>query len=221
MEQGLKHYEMFIGGTWAPAADGDTIETIDPYAIEPWATIPRGRKKDADRAISAAYEALHSPRWTRLTATQRGALLRRLAELIERDRDRLGDVETRDNDKIIAETRGITAYAAQIFRPVLAVIPFDAEADAIRLANDTDYGLAGGVWSKDFPKALRVAEAVEVGTVWINNYRLPSMVAPFGGFKRSGIGRENGFAGIREFLRTKTIWIDTGNEIADPFAARL
>ncbi|TXR47493.1 aldehyde dehydrogenase [Phyllobacterium endophyticum] len=94
----------------------------------------------------------------------------------------------------------------EIFGPVAAIIPFVDEADAIAQANDTDFGLAAGVWTSDFAKAWRVGRALRAGTVWINGYKEGSISAPFGGFKRSGIGREKGVAGMRSYMQAKSMY---------------
>ena len=95
----------------------------------------------------------------------------------------------------------------EVFGPVLSVIGFDTEAEAIEMANDTIYGLAAGVWTTDIGRAMRVSKALKAGTVWINTYRTISYMMPFGGMKHSGIGRESGADSIREFLETKSTWL--------------
>lgn len=108
----------------------------------------------------------------------------------------------------------------EVFGPVLAVIPFKDEQEAIAIANDTLYGLAAGVWTQDVARGLRCAQRIAAGTVWINSYRAVSYMAPFGGVKRSGIGRESGQEMINEYLQTKTIWVNTGAQVSNPFVMR-
>ncbi len=108
----------------------------------------------------------------------------------------------------------------EVFGPVLAVLPFEDEEDAVRIANGVPYGLAAGVWTENISRALTMAKRLEAGTVWINTYRAVSYMAPFGGYKRSGIGRESGADMIHEYLQTKCVWIDTGNEVPNPFVLR-
>jgi aldehyde dehydrogenase (NAD+) len=105
----------------------------------------------------------------------------------------------------------------EIFGPVLTVIPAKSEEEIIRQANDTPYGLAAGVWTKDLQRAHRVAHALKAGTVWVNSYRTLSFNAPFGGYKESGIGRENGLESLKEYTQLKTIWIELSGDIRDPF----
>ncbi|MEV4236655.1 aldehyde dehydrogenase [Nocardia sp. NPDC049737] len=108
----------------------------------------------------------------------------------------------------------------EVFGPVLAVIPFRAEEDAVALANDVRFGLGAGVWTSDIGRALRMAERIRSGTVWVNTYRAVSFLAPFGGFKDSGFGRENGIDAVREYLETKTVWINSGAPVGNPFVIR-
>ncbi len=105
----------------------------------------------------------------------------------------------------------------EVFGPVLAVIPFDTEEDAIRIANDTRFGLAAGIWTLNVQRAHRVANRVRAGSVWVNAYRVTAPFAPFGGFKHSGLGRENGNDGLDSFLETKTVWIELSGDLRDPF----
>jgi len=96
----------------------------------------------------------------------------------------------------------------EVFGPVLVVLPFDDEADVIAQANDNDYGLACGIWTRDFPKSWRVGRAINAGTVWVNTYKQFSISTPFGGEKASGLGREKGREGIRAYMAQKSFYTD-------------
>ena len=102
----------------------------------------------------------------------------------------------------------MTIAKEEIFGPVAAVIPFDDEADAIRIANDTPFGLAGAVWTRDIFKAFRVVKAVKAGILWVNHMQPTYVEAPWGGFKQSGIGRELGKYGVENFLESKLIHVN-------------
>lgn len=108
----------------------------------------------------------------------------------------------------------------EVFGPVLSVIPFDTEDDAVRIANDVKFGLAAGIWTENLARGIRMTEKVRAGTIWVNNYRSTSVTSPFGGFKMSGIGREGGIAGMMEYLELKSVWISTNVDIPNPFIRR-
>jgi (Z)-2-((N-methylformamido)methylene)-5-hydroxybutyrolactone dehydrogenase len=114
-----------------------------------------------------------------------------------------------DNDMRVARE--------EIFGPVLSVIPFESEKDLIRQANDTSYGLAAGIWTKDIQKAHRVAHALRAGTVWVNSYRTLSFNTPFGGYKMSGMGRENGLESLKDYTQVKSVWVELSGQTRDPF----
>ena len=108
----------------------------------------------------------------------------------------------------------------EVFGPVLSVIPFDTDDEAVEIANDTLFGLAAGVWTTSIKRALRMSERLEAGTVWVNTYRAVSYMSPFGGYKRSGLGRESGISAIRDYLQEKSVWIDTNDDVPNPFVMR-
>jgi aldehyde dehydrogenase (NAD+) len=496
VEQGLQKYRMYIGGEWVDPASGEWFESFNPYTGKPWALMPKGTAKDVERAVDAAHRAFTTGDWPKLNASQRGALLRRLGDLIAREADRLGALEVRDNGKLFAEMGGqlrylpqfyyyfggladkiegavipidkantfnftrhepvgvvaaitpwnsplmllswklapalaagctmvvkpseftsasalefmklveeagfpkgvinvITGFGAdvgeplvthpkvakvaftggemsgqkvyetaakglkrvtlelggksanivfddaklddavkgaisgifaatgqtciagsrllvqesihnefldklvafaktarmgdpmssdtqvgpvttqpqykkilgyidiakgegancvlgggpakrpecgdgwfveptifsgvnnqmriareEVFGPVLSVIRFRDEEEAVAIANDTLYGLAAGMWTQSIKRALKVSERLQAGTVWVNTYRAVSYMSPFGGYKRSGLGRENGQDAIWEYLQTKSIWISTADEVPNPFVMR-
>lgn len=496
LDQDLQKYRMFIGGEWVAPASGEWFESHNPYTGKPWALIAKGTKADVDRAVDAAYAAFTGGAWPKLTATQRGALLRKLGDLVARDAERLGAIEVRDNGKLIAEmgaqlryvpqwyyyfggladkiegavipidkantfnftrhepvgvvaaitpwnsplmlaawklapalaagctvvlkpseftsasalefcrlieeagfpkgvvnvvtgfgadvgeplvthpkvakvaftggeisgqrvyegaARGLkrvtlelggkspnvvfddarlddavkgaisgifaatgqtciagsrllvqdsihdeflqrlVAFAGtarmgdpmsletqvgpvttqpqyqkilgyidvakgegarcvlggakatrpecgagwfveptifadvkntmriaqeEVFGPVLSVIRFRDEEEAVAIANDTLYGLAAGVWTQSIKRAITMSERLRAGTVWVNTYRAVSYMSPFGGYKRSGLGRENGQDAIWEYLQTKSVWISTADEVPNPFVMR-
>jgi acyl-CoA reductase-like NAD-dependent aldehyde dehydrogenase len=110
-----------------------------------------------------------------------------------------------------------TIVREEVFGPVLSAYQFTTEEEAIRLANDTRYGLAGAVWTKDIHRGHRVAAQVRAGTVWINDYRVVGPGMPFGGFKDSGLGRENGIDALNEYTENKSVFVELTGQVRDPF----
>jgi aldehyde dehydrogenase (NAD+) len=122
---------------------------------------------------------------------------------------------------VFADVRNSMRIAQEeVFGPVLSILRFRDEDEAVAIANDVRFGLGSGVWTADIGRALRMSERIQAGTVWVNTYRAVSYMSPFGGYKDSGLGRENGQDAIREYLQVKSVWINTGAATGNPFVLR-
>jgi len=122
---------------------------------------------------------------------------------------------------LICESAEVPSVVQELFGPVLSVLTFDTEAEAVALANDTAYGLAAGVFTRDLTRSHRLTRTLRAGIVWVNTYRAVSPIVPFGGYGLSGFGREGGMDAVLEYTRTKSVWIRTSDDpIADPFVMR-
>ena len=118
-------------------------------------------------------------------------------------------------------TPDIETLKVEMFGPVMSILAFDTEEEAITLANDSEFGLASGVFTQDVARAHRVSSNIRAGICWVNTYRAVSPIAPFGGFNQSGYGREAGIAAIQDYIRTRTTWINTSSQpMANPFVMR-
>ena len=113
-------------------------------------------------------------------------------------------------------TDAMTIAREEVFGPVMAVLDFDTEAEAVARANDTEFGLAAGVFTADLTRAHRVIAALQAGTCWINAYNLTPVEAPFGGMKSSGVGRENGHAAVEHSSHVKSVYVGLG-PVAAPY----
>ncbi|MDX8523569.1 aldehyde dehydrogenase [Mesorhizobium sp. MSK_1335] len=122
---------------------------------------------------------------------------------------------------IEAADQALACVREELFGPVLSAIAFDSEAQALALANDTPFGLASGIFTSNLAKAHRMARGIHAGVVWVNTYRAVSPLVPFGGYGLSGLGREGGLDAIRDYTRSKSVWIRTSDDpIPDPFVMR-
>ena len=154
--------------------------------------------------------------------------LQKIQKFVQEARDSGARIVTGGDDRdmgglffaptIIADITNDSAVCQEeIFGPVLSMLRFKDEEEAVALANDSRYGLAAGLWTRDIQRVFRMTKKLRVGTVWVNAYRTLNFAMPFGGVKASGFGRENGSEGLHEYLRDKAVWIETTGGTRDPF----
>ena len=171
------HYKMYIGGEWVDAADGEVFDTMNPYTGRAWATIPRGRAADAERAVAAAKTAFESGDWPKLTATNRGHLLRRLADLITESAEHLARIEVIDNGKLINEMLGQVRYIPQWFHYFAgladkvqgAVIPID-KPETLNFTRREPLGVCVAITAWNSPlllAAYKLAPGLAAGNTFV------------------------------------------------------
>jgi aldehyde dehydrogenase (NAD+) len=206
--------KLFIDGKWCDAQHGATMTTSDPTTEEVITTVAKGGPADADLAVRAASRAFDPSTQIGPMATK--AEYDKVLRYVEAGKQSgaklvAGGGTRKINGKGLFIEGTIFANATndmkisreEIFGPVLPVIPFDTEEEAIRIANDTPYGLASGIQTGNLSRALRLADKIKAGTVWINT-RHPN--GPFGGYILSGYGREQGAEALESYTQYKTIW---------------
>ena len=122
---------------------------------------------------------------------------------------------------LAVESNQCSIMQEEVFGPVASIIRFQDESEALALANDSEFGLAAGIWTRDNGRVHRMSKAVQAGIIWVNTYRAVSPMGAIGGFKASGYGRESGIDAVKDYTQLKTVWINTSSEpMSDPFIMR-
>jgi len=192
----------FIGGEWMAPSSDSKINVIDSHSEQVFLTVAEAQAADMDRAVTAAKEAFDriasicGERIARVTLELGGKSAAVILDDADIESTVFGNV---DNSSVIAQE--------EIFGPVLSVIPADDEADAVRIANDTIYGLHGAVFTSDVDRAREVAGQMRTGAIGHNGFKSDFDMG-HGGFKQSGIGREGGIDGLLPFLESKAMLLD-------------
>jgi acyl-CoA reductase-like NAD-dependent aldehyde dehydrogenase len=193
--------KLLINGRWRDASDGATMPTTDPTTEQKIADVAKASPADAEDAIKSASEAFESGPWSWMRHEERAKILFRMADLLDARAEDFAIREAMDMGMPYHDFR-----REEIFGPVLPVIPFEGEEEAIRIANDTPYGLASGIQTGNLGRALRLADRIKAGTVWLNTWHKYHPNAPFGGYKMSGYGREQGAEALESYTQYKTVW---------------
>jgi acyl-CoA reductase-like NAD-dependent aldehyde dehydrogenase len=194
-----REFRMLVEGEWVAAASGETFRCVDPYLEAEWGRVPVAGEADVDRAVRAARRAFDEDGWPRTPPAERARLLRRLAALVEERADELVERQIRENGKLLAE-----------MRPGADVVAGDCFVCSRRWRRGTRP-------SSSVRRAHRMVGRLRAGTVWVNNYRVLAHGLPFGGFKQSGLGREQGIDALHAYSEVKSVWIDTGNQVRFPY----
>jgi len=177
-------HRLLISGRWVESASGDSFATLNPATESELTRVPRGNAEDIDRAVRAGSDGAR--------ATVGGT--------------RLGDRGYFVQPTVLTNTSAsMSVEREEIFGPVVCAIPFDDPGQIVPAANDTNFGLAAGVFTRDISKAYRTAKRLRAGTVWVNTYHVFDAALPFGGYKQSGWGREMGHQVLENYLETKSV----------------
>ncbi|KAL5063191.1 hypothetical protein RYX36_024928 [Vicia faba] len=230
----VDHTQLLIDGKFVDSASGKTFPTLDPRNGQVIAHVAEGQHEDVDRAVAAARKAFDHGPWPKMTAYERQRILLRAADLLEKHNNELATLETWDNGKPYEQaaeievpmlTRLIRYYAAtnifnspnnnhrdemliakdEIFGPVQTILKFKDIDEVIQRANNSRFGLAAGVFTKNIDTANTLTRALRVGSVWVNCYDVFDATIPFGGYKMSGQGREKGEYSLKNYLQVKAV----------------
>jgi vanillin dehydrogenase len=201
----MKELSLLIGGRYSAASNGRSFERINPVTGEPASRAAAATLEDADAAVAAARAAF--PTWSSLAPTKRRARLLEAANLLESRTAEFIDIGVIDH-----VTPGMDVYSQESFGNLVSIVRVDDDEEALRIANDTEYGLSAAVFSGNITRAMSIAQRIESGICHINGATVHDEAQmPFGGVKASGYGRFGGKAAIAEFTDLRWITIQTGN----------
>lgn len=186
----------FVDGEYVTESTDGVFETRHPGNDKVICEVEVAGRALIDRAVSAADSAFG--KWSKMPAAERGAILSRAAAILR--------------ERKFADCADDMAFVREeVFGPLMAVLEFETEQEAIRRANDSCYGRSAAVFTNSLQRAHRVAMSLEAGFVWINDYNVTPPEVPFGGYKQSGFGRENGLQAIEHYTQIKTVYTNLGD----------
>jgi len=209
----LRTLRMYVGGEWIEPASGEYFESYNPFTARPWCRIPKtarmGNPMQTETQVGPVTNLMQYEKVLDYMDVAKNEGVETVLGGNKATRPECGEGWFVEPTIFTGVDNAMRIAQEEVFGPVLSVIPFDDDDHAVAIGNDVVFGLAAGVWTESMRRAINTADRLQAGTVWINTDRALSYMSPFGGYKRSGLGRENGRDAVREYMKTKSVWISS------------